>query len=200
MSDELKKQSRAPMVRWDRVPERFHYLRNVVLDNRPGDLGGARYDPKLERHIGPGETVTAEELSDLTRVYEELCRRNDNIAILEWLDDAFKAEKRTERDAAWYIQGLLFLFQELAELKVTPFSGRTIFTEKPGKRFPIARLTGPSVEHDCDAWLVAYGLGPQIEIVVTEEKGTEGTVVLSKEQAHELARALIAALDGMPTR
>jgi hypothetical protein len=46
-----------------------------------------------------------------------------------------------------------------------------------------------------DAWLLVYRLGPQIEITVTEEKGGDSSVLLSKEQARELARAITAVLD-----
>jgi len=46
-----------------------------------------------------------------------------------------------------------------------------------------------------DAWLLVYRLGSQIEITVTEEKGGDSSVLLSKEQARELARAITAALD-----
>jgi hypothetical protein len=46
-----------------------------------------------------------------------------------------------------------------------------------------------------DAWLLVYRVGSQIEMTVTEEKGGDSSVLLSKEQARELARALTAALD-----
>lgn len=45
------------------------------------------------------------------------------------------------------------------------------------------------------AWLLVYRVGSQIEMTVTEEKGGDSSVLLSKEQARELARALTAALD-----
>jgi hypothetical protein len=68
-------------------------------------------------------------------------------------------------------------------------------SDEPGTRGPIVTLTGPSVEEDGDACLLAYWLGSQIEIVVTEKDGASGTVLLSEEQARDLARSLAAALD-----
>jgi hypothetical protein len=118
-------------LNWNAVPERFQYLRNAVLDERPADLRVWQYDHQLGRHIRPYETITPEELPDLARVYEEICRRDDNVAILDWIEDAGNAPKPSVRGAACYIQGLLFLFRDLADLEVTPFSERPILAEKP---------------------------------------------------------------------
>ena len=75
--------------------------------------------------------------------------------------------------------------------------GGNCIGEEPKKpaRESILTLTGPAVEEEGDAWLLVYRLGSQIEITVTEEKGGDSSVLLSKEQARELARALTAALD-----
>ena len=66
---------------------------------------------------------------------------------------------------------------------------------KQPARESILTLTGPAVEVEGDAWLLVYRVGSQIEITVTEEKGGDSSVLLSKEQARELARAITAALD-----
>jgi hypothetical protein len=71
-------------------------------------------------------------------------------------------------------------------------------SDEPGKREKIATLMGSSSEEPAEAWLLAYWLGSKIEIVVTEEHGAHAAVLLSKDQARELARALGAALDNGP--
>jgi hypothetical protein len=73
--------------------------------------------------------------------------------------------------------------------------GDGIRDEPKPARESILTLTGPAVEVEGDAWLLVYRVGSQIEITVTEEKGGDSSVLLSKEQARELARAITAALD-----
>jgi hypothetical protein len=62
-------------------------------------------------------------------------------------------------------------------------------------RKPIVTLTGPAIEEGGEAWLLVGWIGSQIEIVVSEEKGADSTVLLSKDQARALSRAITTALD-----
>lgn len=154
------------MINWNLVPERFHYLRNVVLDTRGGDLRISYYNKSLGRHVHPAETVTEDELPDLTRVYHELCRRDDNLDILEWLDDSSGADDEPMREAKWDISGLLLLFQELARMNVPPFTQRPIIDEKPEPPLDWSTLpsdlayVGEAVEQyanlQCESAIVAW--------------------------------------------
>jgi hypothetical protein len=119
---------------WKAIPPQFHYLNNAVFANHADEIGVAHYDPTLGRHVGIQEKLTAEELADLTRIYHEICQREDNIAIIDWLEQA-RNGKPSERNAAWFIQSLLFLLQQLAQLGIDPFATRPILAEKPPQPF-----------------------------------------------------------------
>ena len=61
-------------------------------------------------------------------------------------------------------------------------------------RTQILRLDGR--DHDADpSSLLVHGCGGEIEVVVTEERGADAVVVLSREQARALARALLESVD-----
>ena len=62
-------------------------------------------------------------------------------------------------------------------------------------RESIIRLDGTDLD-DRAAVLLVYRLSTRIEVVVTEEHGPDAVVVISREQAKELTRKLLAELDG----
>lgn len=174
------------MLNWNTVPERFHYLRNTVLDNRLGDLRVAYFDEVLRRHVRPGESITEEELPELARVYQEICQREDNFAILDWLDDASKAEEQPVRDAAWYIEGLLFLFHDLADLGVIPFSERVIIAEK--QEPPLDWSTLPSeLAYLAEAVEKYAGLHSEMAILEWLDQSNEEDI----EELRELAQRML---------
>jgi hypothetical protein len=70
-------------------------------------------------------------------------------------------------------------------------------SDEPKKRETIVALCGTA--RDGNAWLQAAWLDSQIEITVTEDPGADATIVLSKAQAIDLARLLMAALDQLPS-
>jgi|SRR5580704_3533712 hypothetical protein len=70
-------------------------------------------------------------------------------------------------------------------------------SDEQAKRETIVALSGSAEEGN--AWLLAAWLDFRIEITVTEEKGGDSSVVLSRAQAIHLARLLMAALDPPPT-
>jgi hypothetical protein len=70
-------------------------------------------------------------------------------------------------------------------------------SDEPKKRETIVALSGAA--HEGNAWLLAARLDSQIEIAVTEEKGADSSVLLSKAQAIDLARILMVALDQQPS-
>ena len=65
-------------------------------------------------------------------------------------------------------------------------------SDEQAQRKTIVALTGTAT--DGNAWLQAAWLDSEIEITVTEEKGADSSVVLSKLQAYDLARLILAAL------
>jgi hypothetical protein len=58
----------------------------------------------------------------------------------------------------------------------------------------IIRLDGKDLDAGNSALLV-YLLGGEVELVISERKGADAVVVLSREQARDLAQALTVALD-----
>ncbi len=70
-------------------------------------------------------------------------------------------------------------------------------SDEQAQRKTIVALTGTAT--DGNAWLQAAWLDSEIEITVTEEKGADSSVVLSKLQAYDLARVILAALRPPPS-
>jgi len=62
------------------------------------------------------------------------------------------------------------------------------------KRILIVRLDGEDLDGDASS-LLLYRLESTVEVVATEEHGADAVVVLSREQARNLARSLTAAID-----
>jgi hypothetical protein len=71
-------------------------------------------------------------------------------------------------------------------------------SDEAGQRQTMATLKGQSAEVDGNASLLAHKLDSQLEIVVSEENGTDAAMLLSKDQAHELAHALLTAVENPP--
>jgi hypothetical protein len=69
-------------------------------------------------------------------------------------------------------------------------------SDEQAKRKTIVAFSGSG--EDGNAWLQAAWLDSQIEITVTEEKGADSSVVLSKDQVLDLSRVLMAALGELP--
>ena len=100
------------------------------MEHRADELGVARYDPELRRHVHLAERLRQDELTELARVYHEIRRRDDNDGILDWITEARPSGPAGEV-AARSIQLLLVVLQQLGQLGVKPFSEKLILAEKP---------------------------------------------------------------------
>jgi hypothetical protein len=106
------------LVRWDRVPTEFHYLRDAV--EACGETRVMFYDPKVGRHVSFIETATDEQLNLIRSAKNQVERREHRLQIEDWCKNP--AQKRSSfRTAIWYIQGLLFLFDKLDGHQVETF-------------------------------------------------------------------------------
>lgn len=120
-------------VDWTAVPEDFHYLDNLVLQQRIDELLVVPWVEEISRpaclaertHLGLGG-LTSTELDDLERVHHEICQREDNFTILEWIENT-SAEK--ERISASWIKRLLLLLRVFGEFRVSPFCDHMIVAE-----------------------------------------------------------------------
>ena len=166
-------------IEWSVVPEQFHYLRNRVVGDPQSSLGVAVYDERVGRHILPTERLSEKQRNELALVYDEICRREDNFAILDWLDEASTGTK-AERDAVWALRSLLAAFAELAALGIDPFSRHPILSGRPEP--PLDWSTLP-----CDLMYVAaaverYALQSELEIVewLNSDAGEADFVAISQ--------------------
>ncbi|TWU22863.1 hypothetical protein Pla52o_23920 [Novipirellula galeiformis] len=98
------------VVRWDRVPSEFHYLRDAV--EACGETRVTLFDPTVRRHVPLIETASEEQLDFIRSAKDQVERREDRLQIEKWCENP--AQKRPSvRTAIWHIQGMLFLFDQL---------------------------------------------------------------------------------------
>jgi hypothetical protein len=98
------------VVRWDRVPAEFHYLRDAV--ETCGETRVTLYDPTVGRHVSFIETATDEQLDLIRSAKDQVERREDRLQIEDWCENPVQ-KRPFVRTAVWHIQGLLFLFDQL---------------------------------------------------------------------------------------
>ena len=121
-------------VNWELVPTEFHYLKNSVLQNRLNDLLVVPWIDSLGRPVCLSERtalnldsgLTKNELAELAKIHNEILRREDNLALLDWY---VAANSRDEQVAASWIHRLLDLLHDLGEYKVEPFRHQLIQVE-----------------------------------------------------------------------
>ncbi|EMI47370.1 hypothetical protein [Rhodopirellula sp. SWK7] len=98
------------LVRWDRVPPEFHYLRDAV--EACGETRVTLYDSSVGRHIPFIETASSEQLDLIRSAKDQVERHEDRLQIEAWCENP--AQKRpTVRSAIWHIEGMLFLFDQM---------------------------------------------------------------------------------------
>lgn len=98
------------VVRWNRVPSEFHYLRDAI--EACGETRVTLRDPSVGRHVSFIETASDEQLDLIRHAKDQVERREDRLQIEKWCDNP--AQKRPSiRTAIWHIQGMLFLFDQL---------------------------------------------------------------------------------------
>ncbi|MEJ5275985.1 MAG: hypothetical protein WHU94_08755 [Thermogemmata sp.] len=69
------------------------------------------------------DNLTADDMTELARVYQEIERRGDSLALSKWICDRRDDSLARERRQALM---LLFLFGGLAERGIAPFSSKTV--------------------------------------------------------------------------
>ena len=105
-------------VKWGSVPPQFHYLMDAV--ESCGETRVQHYDSTIGRHRTFLDTATKNQMRLIGIAKTEVESRNDRLAIERWCEDP--AGKRPSiRNAIWYVQGLLFLFDELDGHKLELF-------------------------------------------------------------------------------
>jgi hypothetical protein len=99
-----------PIVRWDRVPVEFHYLRDAV--EGCGETRVSQYDRNAGRHLSFFDTATGLQLELIRAAKEEVESRGDRLPMEQWCI-SFASPQPSVRNAVWYIQGMLLLFDQL---------------------------------------------------------------------------------------
>ncbi|QDT16168.1 hypothetical protein [Alienimonas californiensis] len=99
-----------PPLRWDGVPEAFHYLRAAV--EACGETRVAHFDHTLGRHVPPIERLTEEQLDLIGAARTESRRRGDRAEIEQWCAPPERPRPSIHR-TMWAVQGMLFLFDQV---------------------------------------------------------------------------------------
>ena len=99
------------LVRWDRVPAEFHYLRAAV--EACGETRVESFDRADGRHVRFIDTVTPNQLDLIRSAKEEMERRGDRARIEAWCAWKPVRPRPSVLTAMWHVKGLLFLFAEL---------------------------------------------------------------------------------------
>ncbi len=98
------------LVRWNRVPPEFHYLRDAV--EGCGETRVTLFDLELGRNVSFIETASDEQLCLIRSAKDEVARREDRPQIEEWCENPARA-RPSVRTAIWHIKGMLFLFDQM---------------------------------------------------------------------------------------
>lgn len=111
------------------LPSALHYI--IPLAERYGsEARVAQYDRQLERHVVYAETLSADDAAALGGLYIEICEKGHAAQINNWYQ-GHSGKKTCPSETTWPVYGLLFLFDQLAELGVAPFNDRKVGVQPP---------------------------------------------------------------------
>ena len=106
------------------LPSELHYI--IPLAERHGsEARVARFDHRLGRHVRYGETLTAEDIEPLRRLYAEICSKGQGPLINRWHQE-HDDRRKCPPETTWPIYGLLCLFDQLGRLEIAPFNDGVI--------------------------------------------------------------------------
>jgi hypothetical protein len=100
------------------LPSELHYI--IPLAERHGsDARVAYYDRDLGRHVQYAETLSANDIEPLRKLYMEISAKGHCALINSWHHDSWRT---SPPETTWPIYGLLCLFEQLGKLGFTPFN------------------------------------------------------------------------------
>ena len=98
-------------LRWDRIPDKFHYLREAV-ETCGEDTRTRHYDDTVGRHVSFIEKATQKQLAAIRRAKEAVDRRQHRRVIEDWCEK-MESGRPSEKAAAWGIAGILELISNI---------------------------------------------------------------------------------------
>jgi hypothetical protein len=106
------------------LPSELHYI--IPLAERHGsDARVAQYDHRLGRHVAYAETLSAEDIHPLRRLYTAIRAKGHGPLINRW-HQSHDCKGTCPPETTWPVYGLLCLFAQLARLGIAPFSDGVI--------------------------------------------------------------------------
>ena len=99
----------------------FDYLKQVA-----GKYGGFYAVSEFEGFV---DTVTPEQVRELSAAYEAIAARGDAAALSRWIDDCFEFRAKVsklELDFSYQVRQLLLLFLYLGDRGIRPFASRAV--------------------------------------------------------------------------
>lgn len=112
------------------LPSELHYI--IPLAERHGsDARVASFDHHLGRHVQYGETLSAEAIDSLRKLYTQINAKGHGPLLNSW-HQGHSGKGTCPRETTWPIYGLLCLFAQLGRLGIAPFSDGAIRPEKDG--------------------------------------------------------------------
>ena len=108
------------LVRWDRIPAEFHYLRDAI--EACGETRICQSDATTECHRSFLGSATQEQLQLIRTAKDEVESRGERASIEQWCEAPAQL-RPSVRAAIWHIQGMLMLFDQLEDNHVVDFDG-----------------------------------------------------------------------------
>ena len=129
------------------LPSELHYI--IPLAEQHGsDARVADFNHDLGRHVKYGETLSADAIEPLRKLYTEIRGKGHGSLINSWHHDRNR-EKPCPSETSWPIYGLLCLFNQLGKLGIAPFNDGAVRPESAKEVFDWSKLP-PNL-----AWLAA---------------------------------------------
>ena len=106
------------------LPEELHYI--IPLAERHGsDARVAQFDRRLGRHVQYAETLTADDIEQLRRLYNEISAKGHGPLINSW-HQGHDGKGTCPPETTWPIYGLLSLFDQVGRRGIAPFNDGAI--------------------------------------------------------------------------
>lgn len=110
------------------LPTELHYI-IPLAEQHGGDARVALYDHELGRHVQYTERLSDGEIEPLQQLYREIRDRGHSPLINAWYRE-HDGKETCPPDTMWPVYGLLFLFDQLAELGIEPFTEWAVCIEE----------------------------------------------------------------------
>lgn len=135
------------------LPPELHYI--IPLAELHGyEARVNSFDPRLGRHVSYGETLSADAVEPLRKLYEEIRAKDHCVLINRW-HDGVSAKGTCPPETTFPVYGLLCLFDQLGELGIAPFNDGAVRPMEFPTELDWTKL--PPDLHYLAGWAEVYG-------------------------------------------